>query len=673
MAITDYIPNVFGSAAPTTYEGLLGMGLITPQQLEQTQKTANIQGLLGAGLALAQGMSKIGPRRSAAENILGALAGGFGAAGGAYQQGLQNIIQQQQLQSAMLTQRQAQGRMASIDQIAKEDPELARLIMLDPAEGAKQYAIKQQIKSFAPKGPDTPESLRAQGNAAYLIGNKPLGDSYYDKANRLEVEQRLRPPVEAQPVPVEAPVVQTEAAPGALPGMVVTEKRGPDAQLFDRKNQLLAENRSLAGLKTKEARDTIAGNLNEIKSIDDQLDRIARSSYDFTELEKSVPEKFKPQVRMLKEQVQTGAVSADAIASRVENIFTQVRESERGMKIDGLPGTYAQMKYKTSNQSELNPQQLADVIAFANAPTAEQYASLARESQRLQFETGRGSPVPRGRSDFLSVPFTPRTQVSPEQQVAPVTAQPVVATRQPVVTTPAQPTRREPAVVPAAPVVKSTAEVKAPENAPEQTKPLYQYNKNAIINRSDIPPKDKKDLLLKKPALESAVNYSLTSIIDARDAAQALLNNPQYIDSLTGRFSPLLVQSSILSQDAKTANDLLQNILTRSFVKEIQQMREASPTGGAVGSVTEREMEALSKVSASLSVGMNKDEFVRQLNNYLRIANRSISSIPREYSKTYGYSGEFDDLLTSSAVGTENIGRKKTPVEIELERRKKEK
>ena len=102
MAITDYIPNVFGSAAPTTYEGLLGMGLISPEQMKQTQNTANIQGLLGAGLALAQGMSKIGPRRSAAENILGALAGGFGAAGGAYQQGLQNVVQQQQLQSAQL-------------------------------------------------------------------------------------------------------------------------------------------------------------------------------------------------------------------------------------------------------------------------------------------------------------------------------------------------------------------------------------------------------------------------------------------------------------------------------------------------------------------------------------------------------------------------------------------
>lgn len=659
MDITDYIPNIFGQAAPSYLPGLLGA-----EETQNLQNRANVQGLLGAGLALAQGMSRTGPRRSAAENILGALAGGFGAAGGAYEQGVKNYMTQQQIAQTQLAQKQAKDRMASIEQIAKEDPALARLIMLDPAEGAKQYALKQQIKSFAPKGPVTPESLRSQAQGAYLMGNKPLGDSLIEQAGRLEVEQRLRPPVEAQPVPVEAPMVQTEAAPGALPGMVVTEKRGPDAQLFDRKSQLLAENRSLAGLKTKEARDTITGNLNEIKSIDDQLDRIARSSYDFTELEKSVPEKFKPQVRMLKEQVQTGAVSADAIASRVENIFTQVRESERGMKIDGLPGTYAQMKYKTSNQSELNPQQLADVIAFANAPTAEQYASLARESQRLQFETGRGSPVPRGRSDFLSVPFTLGTQVSPEQQVAPVTAQPVV-------TTPAQPTRREPAVVPAAPVVRSTAEVKAPENAPEQTKPLYQYNKNAIINRSDIPPKDKKDLLLKKPALESAVNYSLTSIIDARDAAQALLNNPQYIDSLTGRFSPLLVQSSILSQDAKTANDLLQNILTRSFVKEIQQMREASPTGGAVGSVTEREMEALSKVSASLSVGMNKDEFVRQLNNYLRIANRSISSIPREYSKTYGYSGEFDDLLTSSAVGTENIGRQKTFVEIELERRKK--
>ena len=148
MAITDYIPNVFGSATPSTYESLQTMGLLTPQQVEQQQKTANIQGLLGAGLALAQGMSRTGPRRSAAENILGALAGGFGAAGGAYQQGLQNVVQKQQLQSAALQQQQAVNKAESIKAAQLKYPDLASLFYIDPSEAVKQVMLRERSQRY---------------------------------------------------------------------------------------------------------------------------------------------------------------------------------------------------------------------------------------------------------------------------------------------------------------------------------------------------------------------------------------------------------------------------------------------------------------------------------------------------------------------------------------------
>lgn len=148
MAITDYIPNIFGSAAPSSYESLLGMGLLTPEQVQKQQNVANIQGLLGAGLSLAQGMGRTGPRRSAAENILGALAGGFGAAGGAYQQGLQNVVQQQQLQSAALTQQQAANRLKAIQQAAQQNPQLAQLFAINPEEATKQMIAMERAKMY---------------------------------------------------------------------------------------------------------------------------------------------------------------------------------------------------------------------------------------------------------------------------------------------------------------------------------------------------------------------------------------------------------------------------------------------------------------------------------------------------------------------------------------------
>ena len=348
MAITDYIPNVFGSATPTTYEGLLGMGLITPQQLEQTQKTANIQGLLGAGLALAQGMSKIGPRRSAAENILGALAGGFGAAGGAYQQGLQNIVQQQQLQSAMLTQRQAQGRMASIEQIAKEDPELARLIMLDPAEGAKQYALKQQIKSFAPKGPVTPESLRSQAQGAYLMGNKPLGDAYIAQADRLELmptqapqpQEQIAQPSQVQQTQVQPTTeiaaqtpVQVDAQTGEriLPVVSTVAQRAPSKlpALNAKADAIMAEMDRLSDPRLANnplVEKAFATQEKRLEQVRKQMAEVAVAEVDLESFRKTAPPMFQGAIDNLIQLQINGKITPDKLVTEMREISKQITD-----------------------------------------------------------------------------------------------------------------------------------------------------------------------------------------------------------------------------------------------------------------------------------------------------------------------------------------------------------
>jgi hypothetical protein len=143
MAIEDYLPNVFGSSAPSYLQGLLGA-----EETQKLQGRANVQGLLGAGLALAQGMSRVGPRRSAAENILGALAGGFGAAGGAYDQGIKNYVTQQQIAQTRLQQSQAVNKMTSIAQAKAKYPDLAPLFDIDPGEAVKQVMLRERSQRY---------------------------------------------------------------------------------------------------------------------------------------------------------------------------------------------------------------------------------------------------------------------------------------------------------------------------------------------------------------------------------------------------------------------------------------------------------------------------------------------------------------------------------------------
>lgn len=143
MAITDYIPNIFGQSAPSYLPGLLGA-----EETQNLQNRANVQGLLGAGLALAQGMSRTGPRRSAAENILGAIAGGFGAAGGAYDQGIKNYVTQQQIAQTQLAQGQAVNKMRSIAEAKAKYPHLAQLFDIAPDKAMEQVINLERAKMY---------------------------------------------------------------------------------------------------------------------------------------------------------------------------------------------------------------------------------------------------------------------------------------------------------------------------------------------------------------------------------------------------------------------------------------------------------------------------------------------------------------------------------------------
>jgi len=136
MAIEDLTP--FGTA-PKFYEGLLGA-----DETAALQKKAQIQGLLGAGLALAKGMSSYGPPRSALQNILGAVAGGFESSGGTYQQGLQNYQTQQQLEQLKLKQQQTRNQMTGIANAKTKYPDLAPLADIDPQEFVKAVAAREE-------------------------------------------------------------------------------------------------------------------------------------------------------------------------------------------------------------------------------------------------------------------------------------------------------------------------------------------------------------------------------------------------------------------------------------------------------------------------------------------------------------------------------------------------
>lgn len=368
MAITDYIPNIFGAAAPSSYENLQALGLISPQQVEQQRNTANIQGLLGAGLALAQGMSRTGPRRSAAENILGALSGGFGAAGGAYQQGIQNVIQQQQLQSAALQQQQALNKIESLKAAKLANPDIAYLADLDPGKFAEEVALRQRIQGISGTqqagGQETPESLRAQAQRAYLLGPnfKPYADSLIEKADRLEVQGQA--PVVNQPAVVAPQVISQEGqqvvmptaqaitteqgtAEKTLPAVSVTETKpttkfaslNARAEAIRKEMDRLSDPRLAANKSAKEAFDRQSKQLEEVRK---QIQEAAVAETDLKQFRENAPEQFHNQIDNLNQLSITGQLTPDQLSQRMTDISKQINDYKKAE----LDYTRAQKNYQ---------------------------------------------------------------------------------------------------------------------------------------------------------------------------------------------------------------------------------------------------------------------------------------------------------------------------------------
>lgn len=602
MALSDYIPNVFGQQNPM-YEGLLGS-----QDAATLSQQSNIAGLLGTAAALAAGMGSQGPRRSATQNILSALGAGYGASGQAYQGGIEQMVNAQKLAQMKLQMQQNAATQQAVNAVLQDprfanDPTMKAALLADPQGFLKMWAENAPIQaaiSGAPTAPTVPAAI----------------------------------------VPTEY-TAQPEGA--VLPELTTTASNRL-SQLEQRRTQLMDINSRLAGVPGDKAAKQREANNKDIESIRKETESLSTSGYDFARLERSVPEQLKPYVTELKDLASTGGLNANELAQRIQSIQSAAMELQKGQKYEGIPGNYAYTMFGTNDQTKLTPEQNKNILAFANAPNQADQTRIAIEGNKLKFETGVGVPMPKSREEMLG-----GGAIAPSAVITQPTQAAVIQPTQAVVPRAAIPPMAQPPKPRVSPEMQRTGEP-APELKPTTMSVQVPKGTVPLINQPDkiISPKRKQELAASQNSTIGLVNYTLKNVVDAKQAAESLLNNPAYIKSLSGVTAPAM--ANVPGTDAYTAKKLLDNLLGRAFITEIQQMRQASPTGGAVGSVAVQEMTTLSNIQSALSVGMKEGELRKQLKQYISNADRATKTIPQEYARTYGYNGEFEDILKGGVV-----------------------
>ena len=357
-SLTDYIPSAstIGSYIPTRLPNIFGQenplysGLLGADKSQALSRQSNIAGLLGVAAALAQGMSRQGPRRSAAQNVLSALGAGYGAAGQSYQQGLQNFSNAQQLQANA-------DKQKAFAEMAIKYPDLAPLARIDPAkfvemvsqleqqrpitEAYKQaYGTLQPVQQVQPSAEQLAYQqdltkynqdlfgYNSQVNQMLGVGTPISGGTVNVVAGTAPVREPTAPlaagTVEMNPVPepftgrYDASMPKAPVAPTAPIVQPVPQVNLQEKALRDQKDTLILVNANLSRLGTTAANNEVKNNLEQIKSLDTQIQQYAVGGFDFDKIRSSIPEEYRSRVDLIEQMAKKNMLSGNEVRIGVQ-------------------------------------------------------------------------------------------------------------------------------------------------------------------------------------------------------------------------------------------------------------------------------------------------------------------------------------------------------------------
>jgi hypothetical protein len=138
-------------------------------------------------------------------------------------------------------------------------------------------------------------------------------------------------------------------------------------------------------------------------------------------------------------------------------------------------------------------------------------------------------------------------------------------------------------------------------------------------------------------AAESAVTAS-TIVLDDVKALRNAIKKQKVVDPVTGVTGE--VASSVAGSARKSAEGLVRTIQANIGFDRLNQMRAESPTGGALGNITEQELKFLQSVLGSIDLNQKDADIIRNLDRLENIYNgilKKAAAYPN--AAKYGFGG----------------------------------
>jgi hypothetical protein len=159
----------------------------------------------------------------------------------------------------------------------------------------------------------------------------------------------------------------------------------------------------------------------------------------------------------------------------------------------------------------------------------------------------------------------------------------------------------------------------------------YQRERDANPPESVSERRDREKLIQSLPKVEAAYR-SFTKDIDKQIRELKQLREHPGLGGITGGILGRLPSVSGASTGAQA---ILNTINARAGFNTLQEMRNNSPTGGALGSVSEAEGKRLIDAAASLDQTQSKADFQKSIDKYISDLEFSKNNIAQTFKDTY--------------------------------------
>ncbi len=341
------------------------------------------------------------------------------------------------------------------------------------------------------------------------------------------------------------------------------------------------------------------------------------------------PEQLRPLIyrSMVPELRQLGLQPPDEYTPEIDAVAQQL-----AAVLTGQGGTPAQLRYFQAMTQGLPPEEVEQArrIALGIAGRA---SSAGMSLQKVTGPDGReyvvvfdprtGQPRPVSMEELFgnlgAPPFAGAPSVAPAQPAAEPPAQPAATPS----TTPATP----PVSAPGTPVASPT---------PEERKRLEALGTERGRQQAEADPlPGSKEFRERRKA-----EITGRQILRRAEEQLGTINRVAWsLKDRAGMWTAGFLSSASTRIPGTPAHDFARDLDTLKAVigfNELQQMRDASPTGGALGQVTEMEHRLLQSAWASLEQSQSPDQFRRNMQIVIDRARRAWRNVREAYEEEFG-------------------------------------